>query len=154
FSHPIELQHLLAIEIRPPTGTSATSRFRRRWRGSASGSPRRTVGPRARLESEPISFTNDVTIDPTTTRGFIVGHVENLLVEPIVVAHISVPFDAAERTASTGEDGRFVIDGLAGVSSLDVRIEAEGHLPAHTIASLGRSPSPPDSRTAGWYAKA
>lgn len=95
-------------------------------------------------ESDPTPFTNDVTIDPTTTRGSIVGQVENLLGEPIVGATVTVPVKDGVRKTVTGPDGRFALDNLPGGSSLDVRIEAEGYLPARTTAvipnSAGRTP--------------
>jgi hypothetical protein len=87
-------------------------------------------------DDEPASYSNDVSIDPTITRGAVIGLVEDLVGRPIVGATVRVPVGEGMRSATTDDEGRFAIDGLPGGSVVDVRIEAEGFVRAHTTAYI------------------
>lgn len=100
-----------------------------------------------------VVYSNDVTVEPTVTRGAIVGRVEDLTGGPIVEAVASVVLGDDVRIVTTGEDGVFVLDGLPGGSDLAVRIEADGFLPARIPAwipnAAGKTPVDGATATVG-----
>lgn len=84
----------------------------------------------------PAAYRNDVTIEPTLTRGAVVGRLEDLSGAPIVGASAWVLTGKEVRSATTDDEGRFFLGELPGGSELEVRIEAEGYLPARVSARI------------------
>lgn len=87
-------------------------------------------------DDEPLSYTNDVKINPTKTRGSVVGQFQTWLGEPLGGVEVSVATDGKVRTATSGEDGRFTLKDLPAGSELIVRFAAEGYVSGHTRAFI------------------
>lgn len=87
-------------------------------------------------DDEPLSYTNDVETKPTKTKGSIVGQLETIDYQPIAGATVEAAVGSKLRKTTSGEDGRFVLEGIPGGSSVTVRIHAEGYASVRTSTAI------------------